>query len=74
MSIRDAILMLSIFHCENSQEVLKLVGLQDNPIGVAIAMPRNEKYVEYVQPALPPGARLVVDTDEDVDLGVFQSE
>ena len=32
MSIRDAILMLSIFHCENSQEVLKLVGLQDNPI------------------------------------------
>ena len=32
MSIRDAILMLSIFHCENSQEILKLIGLQENPI------------------------------------------
>jgi len=37
-------------------------------------MPRNEQFVEYLQPALPSGARLVVDADEGADLGDFQSE
>lgn len=50
------------------------LGLEDNPIGIAIAMPRNEQFVEYLQPALPSGARLVVDADEGADLGDFQSE
>ena len=48
------------------------LGLDDNPLSIAIALPRNEKYVEYVQPALR--AEALVHLDDNVDLGDFESE